>query len=159
MDAEMIVMRVVHILAGVVWAGSAIFLAVVLDPRLRALGPDVQRSVTAALAPALRLVLEGGAAVTILAGLALVIRMGRLEDLLDTNWGLAITVGLVTSLLAHATGAIAAATAKRMAHAGRETSDEQAKADRLSNRATLLARITAVMVVIAVVTMAAARFV
>ena len=159
MNAELVVMRVVHILAGVIWAGSAIFLAVVLDPRLRALGPDIQRKVTAALAPPLRIVLDGGAAVTILVGILLVYRMDRLDSLLDTNWGLAITVGLVASIFALASGIAAMSTTKKLIGTGQGAADEQADVDSLSAKATLLARITAALVVIAVVTMAAARFV
>ena len=158
MDMEMVVMRVLHILAGVIWAGSAIFLAVVLDPRLRALGPDIQRKVTAALAPPLRIVLDGGAAVTILVGILLVYRMDRLDNLFDTNWGLAITAGLVASILGLASGIAAMSTTKKLIGSG-QGADEQADVDSLSARATLLARTTAALVVIAVVTMAAARFV
>ena len=159
MDAELVVMRVVHILAGVIWAGSAIFLAVVLDPRLKALGPDIQRKVTAALAPALRIVLDGGAAVTILVGILLVYRMDRLDNLFNTNWGLAITIGLVASIFALASGIATMSTTKKLVEIGQGAEEEQADMDSLSAKATLLARITAALVVIAVVTMAAARFV
>ena len=158
MDMEMVVMRVLHILAGVIWAGSAIFLAVVLDPRLKALGPDVHRKVTAALVPSLRIVLDGGAAITILVGILLVFRMDRLDNLFNTNWGLAITAGLVASVLALVSGLAALSTTKKLIGAGHDT-DSDADVDGLSARATLMARITAALVVVAVVTMAAARFV
>ncbi len=154
MDFELVLIRVVHILAGVVWAGGAIFMAVVLDPRLRALGPDVHRRVSGAIYVPLRVVLEGGGAITILVGLALVIRMDRLGHLFDTGWGWAITIGLITSVIAHTTGVFALTALKKLRGV-----DEDAEAGRLSDRATLLARLTALIVTIAVVTMAAARFV
>ncbi len=164
MISELVVMRVVHILAGVIWAGSAIFLAVVLDPRLRALGPDIQRKVTAALAPGLRIVLDAGAAITILAGIALIIRLER--DLLDASgWAWAILTGFAASILALASGIATISTMKKLTGTGEDmtggdpTLEEEAEAGRLSARATLLARITAVLVVVAVVTMASARFV
>ena len=103
--------------------------------------------------------LDGGAAVTILVGILLVFRMDRLDNLFDTNWGLAITAGLVASVLALASGIAAMSTTKKLIGTGQDPADEQAAVDSLSARATLLARITAVLVVIAVVTMAAARFV
>ena len=154
MNIEMVVMRVLHILAGVIWAGSAIFLAAVLDPRLKALGPDTQRRVMGTLAPGLRIALDGSAAVTILVGLALVIRLER--DLFDlsSGWALAILVGIVTSVVAVASGAVAISASKRAS-----ASEDDAEAGQLSSRATLLARITAVLVVIAVASMASARFV
>ena len=154
MNFELALIRVVHILVGVVWAGSAIFLAAVLDPRLRALGPDVHRRATEALYLPLRFVLEGGGAITILVGIALVFRLQRIDDLFDTNWGWAITIGLVTSVIAHTTGVLALTAIKKL----RDTGEED-EANRLSDRATTLARMTAVLVTVAVVTMAAARFV
>ena len=154
MDIEMVVMRVLHILAGVIWAGSAIFLAAVLDPRLKALGPDTQRRVMGALAPRLRIVIDGSAAVTIVVGLALVIRLPR--DLFDlsSGWAWAILIGIVTSVIAVVSGAIAISASKRAA-----ASEDDADATQLASRATLLGRVTAVLVVIAVVSMASARFV
>lgn len=153
MNFELALIRVVHILVGVIWAGSAIFLAGFLDPRLRALGPDVHRRVLAALYLPLRFVLEGGGAITILVGIALVFRLQRIDDLLDTNWGWAITIGLITSVIAHTTGVLALTSLKKLSGA------DEGEADRLTDRATTLARMTAVMVTVAVVTMAAARFV
>ena len=155
MNFELAFIRVVHILVGVIWAGSAIFLAAVLDPRLRALGPDVHRRVTEALYVPVRFVLEGGGAVTILVGIALVIRLQRLDDLFNTNWGWAITIGLITSVIAHATGVFALSAMKKL----RGGVEEEGEATRLLDRATMLARMTALLVTVAVVTMAAARFV
>ena len=117
MNFELVTIRVVHILVGVIWAGSAIFLAGFLDPRLRALGPDVHRRVLAALYVPLRFVLEGGGAITILVGIALVFRLQRIDDLLDTNWGWAITIGLVTSVIAHTTGVLALTSLKKLSGA------------------------------------------
>ena len=153
MNFELVTIRVVHILVGVIWAGSAIFLAGFLDPRLRALGPEVHRRVLESLYLPLRFVLEGGGAITILVGIALVFRLGRIDDLLETNWGWAITLGLVTSVIAHTTGVLALTSLKKLNGA------EDAEVGRLTDRATTLARMTAVLVTVAVVTMAAARFV
>lgn len=44
-DPLMVVLRIVHIVAGMFWAGSALFLAFILVPRLQSLGPEIQRSV------------------------------------------------------------------------------------------------------------------
>ncbi len=43
MDLEMVVLRILHIVFGVFWVGSAFFLVLILEPRLRALGPEIQR--------------------------------------------------------------------------------------------------------------------
>ncbi len=39
MNEEFAILRILHIVFGVFWAGSAIFLATILEPRLRALDP------------------------------------------------------------------------------------------------------------------------
>ena len=123
MNEELVVLRIVHILAGVVWAGSAIFLAFILEPRLRTLGPEIQGRVMAALA---------GFVVAILA----------------------FASGLGTMMTSNQMMATANGMADRP-----PTPEEGAKMGRLSARATLLGRTTAVLVVIGVGAMASARFV
>ncbi|MBO05287.1 MAG: hypothetical protein CL731_09800 [Chloroflexi bacterium] len=39
MDAEIVILRLLHIVPGAVWVGSAIFLAFVLQPALKVTGP------------------------------------------------------------------------------------------------------------------------
>ena len=165
MNFEFMVLRIGHILSGVVWAGSAIFLAAILEPRLRTLGPEVQVRVMAALAPVLGPVLGTSALLTIAFGLTLVIRLKRFDNLLDTNWGLAITVGLIASVVAFASGITTMITLRKMITLGKgmagrpPTPEEGAQIGQLAERATLLGRTTAVLVVIAVGAMASARYV
>ena len=165
MNFEFAVLRIGHILAGVVWAGSAIFVAAILEPRLRTLGPEIQGRVMAALAPVMGPVLGISGLLTIIFGLTLVIRLKRFDNLLDTNWGLAITVGLIASVLAYASGFTTMITSNKMMALGKSmagrppTPEEEARMGQLSARATLLARTAAVLVVIAVGAMASARYV
>ena len=51
MNIDMIVLRIVHILSGVVWTGGALFLVLVLAPGLRKLGPAVQGPVMRTIVP------------------------------------------------------------------------------------------------------------
>ena len=41
MNAEFVILRLLHILFGVFWTGTALFMAVILEPRLRALGSAI----------------------------------------------------------------------------------------------------------------------
>ena len=50
-DVLMIALRIIHVVAGVFWAGSAFFMVMILEPRLRALGPQYQGPVMGAIAP------------------------------------------------------------------------------------------------------------
>lgn len=41
MNTEFVILRIIHVVFGMFWAGSAVFIATILEPRLRALGPAV----------------------------------------------------------------------------------------------------------------------
>lgn len=70
MDLEFIVLRIIHIGLGSFWFGTSVFMATILEPRLRALGPTIQKPVMGALMPVLSKVLTFSGAVTIAAGVA-----------------------------------------------------------------------------------------
>ena len=76
-----------------------------------------------ALAPGLRIALDGSAAVTILVGLALVIRLERNLFDLSSGWAWAILIGIVTSVVAVASGAVASIglQARRRRRGGRRS--------------------------------------
>jgi len=56
MDLGLITLRVLHIVSGVFWVGGVFFFTLILEPRLRALGPTIQRpamqSITPVMGPA-----------------------------------------------------------------------------------------------------------
>ena len=117
--------------------------------------------------PVMGPVLIGSAVITIVAGvtLALRLRWGNLDTFFDTGWGWAIALGFVTAIAAISSGVITIISANRMlALAGSirdraPTAEEASTLQRLAGRLPLLARFTAVMVLIAIGTMASARFV
>ena len=121
MDYVMVSLRIVHIVAGVFWAGSAFFLALILEPRLRILGPAIQRPVMGAIAPVMGPALGTSAIITMSAGiwLALRLRWGHLDKFFSSEWGYAILVGFVASLLAFSTGVASGVTSAKMADLGR----------------------------------------
>ena len=159
MDYVMVSLRIVHIVAGVFWAGSAFFLALILEPRLRVLGPAIQRPV---MGPAL----GTSAIITMSAGiwLALRLRWGHLDKFFSSEWGYAILVGFVASLLAFSTGVASGVISAKMANLGRAiegrppSPEEGAQLQLLAGRLTRLTRAMAVLVFIAVGSMASARF-
>ena len=156
MNIEMVVLRLLHIVFGVFWAGSALFLALVLEPRLRALGPAVQR-------PAMGV----SGLITIAAGLTLYFRLerGGFDNFLADGWGWAIFIGFLASIAAYATGITAGVLSSRMANLGRAiegrppTPEEGGQIQRLSSRLVLSSRMAAGLLLIAVGAMASARFV
>lgn len=164
---ELITLRILHIVFGVFWAGSAIFFAAILQPRLHTLDLPVRLRVLGALIPVMGPVLISSAVVTILAGTALALRMrwDNLEAFVDTGWGIAMLVGLAASVGAITSGITMIRRAGRMVKLGGAVVDGSASPE-VAEQVTLigarlprLARSTAVMVLVAIVTMAVARFV
>ncbi len=49
MNEEFVVYRVLHIVFGSFWVGSALFLTIILEPRLRAMGPHFHGPVMGAV--------------------------------------------------------------------------------------------------------------
>lgn len=165
MEADIIVARILHFVFGVFWAGTAMFMAVILEPRLRALGPTVQRPVMVAISPVLVSTMMISGTVTIASGLYLLVNLwGGVDVFLDEEWGRAIFGGLIAAVLAFASGITTSVQGKKMIRMGDaiqgrpSTPEEMSGMMRLSARLTLLGRATAVLVLIALVTMASARY-
>ncbi len=123
--------------------------------------------VMGALAPVMAKVMLTAASITIIAGVILVLRLrsGHLDTIFDTGWGWAMLIGFLASIGAFTTGLMTSALAKRMvalggAIAGRApTPEEGAEMQSLSARLPRIGRATAIMSLVAIGSMAAARFV
>lgn len=167
MNTELVVLRIVHILAGVFWVGAAVYLTFVLEPKLRQAGDQIERAVLVQVSKLNSLWITLSAIITIVAGFALISRTpGRsFEQLFDNGWGWAIGLGLIASLLAFfLSGWVGANTAKlrRSLTSPDASSNSDLDAEQLASirsRIALGSKINAALVVIAVGTMAAARYV
>ena len=160
MDIEVAIMRILHIVPGMFWVGSAVFVAFILNPRLRALGPELERPVTAAVNRVIALVVTGAAVITILVGFTLMTRTpGRgFGDLFDTGWGWAMGIGILASIVALGFGAVTGMSQARIRRINQpETSVFQL--DGLERRVRIYEKMHAVFAVLAVGTMAVARYV
>ncbi|HEX6399011.1 MAG TPA: hypothetical protein VF108_00900 [Actinomycetota bacterium] len=108
MDLYMLVLRIVHILAGAFWVGSALTVFLFLQPAAREVGPAAGPFMTH-LAQKKRLpdIVLGAAGLTILAGLLMYWRVsgGFDPDWIGSTYGLTITVGAVSAIVAVALGA------------------------------------------------------
>jgi uncharacterized membrane protein len=98
----MVILRMIHILSGVVWAGAVIFLTVVLQPAIAGGGPEAGRFMQR-LASQSRFRLVTGIAplLTVLSGLVL---YGRVSAGFQMAWitsgtGLSLTIGALATLL------------------------------------------------------------
>ncbi len=168
MDALIISMRILHIVFGVFWVGATFFMVLVLVPRLRALGPPIQGPVMGALTPVLTPFMVVSAIVILVTGvvLTLVTRWGALDTLFVTGWGWSMIVGFVTSVAAAIVGfGIIVPTGHRQAKlagsiAGRPPTPEEGKQlEQMGAKIGVLMLNNFVLLLIATVTMAIARYV
>lgn len=160
MDVGLIVTRIIHIVAGSFWVGAAIYLAVLLEPRIRATSIDLERQFLNKTSKLNSLWITSAAVITMLSGFALVSTTpGRsVSDIGSGGWGLMILIGIMTSVTAFfISGTAGAFTAKL--RRGLESGDaDEAELAIYRNKLTLLGYLNAILVVIAVSTMAAARY-
>lgn len=169
MNTELVILRIVHILSGVFWAGAAVYLGVVLEPGLRRAGNEVELAVLRQVSKLNSLWITLSAIITIGSGFFLISRTpGRsFDQLFDNAWGWAIGLGLIASVAAFLlSGWVGANTAKLrralMAGGGEvelATHDLEELVDEARSRISVGSKVNAVLVVIAVGTMAAARYV
>ena len=165
-DFEFIILRIVHIVTGSFWVGSAVFLSFILEPQVRALGPAIHQSVMSTIGKIAGPVMMGAGTITVLAGITLAFRVRPVENWFveGDGWGWAIGLGFVVSIIAMGFGSMTAMTVKKMAAIGASmegppTPDQIATMQQLGDRLVRFSRIATILVVIAVASMASARFV
>jgi hypothetical protein len=170
MDTYLVVLRIVHILAGVFWVGAAFTTILFLQPTAREVGPAAGPFM-AHLAGKKRLVdwVLRAAGLTILAGLLM---YWRVSGGLDGDWitspqGLSLTVGALCGIMAFALGLsvvrptiMATLTIGRdvAASGGPPTPEQGAQLQSLQKRGKDVGQIIVPLLVIAVSGMAAARY-
>ena len=160
-------LRVLHILFAVFWVGSVFFQMLILEPRLKALGPQVQQPVMAAIMPLLvpAMVLSGVIVFTTGTLMTLTLRSGMLDTMLTSGWGLAMLTGAVATVGAMVVGLGGLTpTGIRLGRLGKQlngqppTPAQAATLTRLSHRMDVLGRADFALVFIALVSMSLARF-
>lgn len=161
------VLRFLHILFGVFWAGSVFFQMLILEPRLKRLGPQFQQPVMSAIMPMLVPAMAVSALIVFVTGTAmtLTLRSGTLDTLLTGGWGWAMVIGTVATLGAMAVGfGGLTPTGKRLVQLGAQlngqppSSEQAATLSRLSQRMDRLSRADFALVSIALASMPVARF-
>lgn len=164
---ELVILRLGHIVPGVFWAGTTVFLAAFLEPALRRIGPPVQGMVMAAVGRVAGPALMLAGVLTVGFGFALVARTPGREfvDLFRGGWGWTMGLGAVAGVLALALGEAQRRNVRELARIGQALAGRPpaaVEAERigvLTGRMRLVGRTNAVIVTVAVALMASARFV
>jgi hypothetical protein len=168
MDTTILTLRILHIGFGTFWVGTDAFLTFLLLPRLRALGPNIERPVFAAIMRFLPPVMMLSSIVTFISGVALagIMRGWNVNWVFASNWGIAIFTGFVGTVIALFVGfgllppvTIRADKLARSFEGRARTPDEARELDQLNARGKTLADINTWLLILVVIAMAVARFV
>lgn len=166
----MMVLRLLHILTGVFWAGTIFFMAFYLEPSARAAGPDAAKVMGGIQKRGLMTVLPIMALLTILSGVDLYRRLsiGFNPAFLHSRIGLTYGIGGIASIVALTVGffVMRSATMKagQMAAQLPNVTDDterqrmQGQIQQLKGRSRTALRTVAVLLVVAVTTMAIGRY-
>lgn len=170
MDWMMIVLRILHILGGVFWAGGAFLVAAVIQPAMRDLGPEAGKFMLR-LADRGRLSVYSSAAagINVLTGLVMYERVsgGYSVAWVMTGHGLAITIGAWAGLIAFVVGIVVLGRAGRrlgelgkalQASGGPPLPQQQEEMMRLQGRMSAGGTWVAILLVIAILGMSSAQY-
>jgi uncharacterized membrane protein len=168
----MLVFRSLHILAGVLWVGSAFLFVGFIGPAAAEVGPSSIPLLTVAVRKrkAVKVITALGG-VTVLAGWILWLKnmsiYGSLGDWLSTRSGIVLTIGGVLATIAAFEGAIAVGGGvEKLVDLGNEMADsggppspeQQERLHHLSRSLEHHGKIDLVLLVTAVIAMATARY-
>jgi uncharacterized membrane protein len=170
MDLLLIFMRLLHVLLGVFWAGTAFFNAFFLMPAMRDAGPDGAKVGAALLRRGMLNALPIAAVLTIVSGLWLYYRVSIAFQpaYMGSGPGMAYGIGAVAAILALAIGLTlvrptmtkVATLAPLVATApANERETKAAQLQALRSRAATLNLVVTVLVAVAAITMAIGRYV
>ena len=165
------VLRIVHILGGVFWVGSAIFAAILLAPALRAVGPasgDVMNQLVKVRK--MPMMMMGSGLATMVAGIWLLMldSAGQPGEWMKSGPGMTFGIGGALAILAFLLGmAINMPASKRLAAIGAAvaargqppTVEERAEMVHLQGRMSVASQIVTLLLVLATAAMAIARYV
>ncbi len=166
MDLPLVIVRLVHIISGTFWVGAAIYLAVLLEPSIRSSSVELERQLLRRTSRLNSLWITSSAVVTIASGFALIsMTPGRsMSELGDGGWGTMILVGLLASLAAFFISGFAGMATAKLRRAvesasASATPDTERQLANFRRRLSSLGYLNAILVVVAVGSMAIARFV
>jgi uncharacterized membrane protein len=165
MEAIHLTLRVIHVLFGVFWAGATFMIALFLEPTVREAGPAGGAVMGGMVRRGYTKFISVVALVSVLTGLWLMWRLsGHFSSgFMGSRRGILLSIGMLAGLLALGTGVhMVRKAVTRLAEIGGRVAasgappnpEDQAEMARLQGKVRTATRITAVLLLVAVVTMA-----
>ena len=167
MDFYVLTLRIIHILAGAYWAGSAFLLASFIGPTVSQMRPEgpkfMQRLI---LGTRYTTAIGAAAGLAVLSGLLLYWRAsgGLQTDWMSTGTGVMFTLGGLAAIGALVLGGFIASNGKKLAEFGASlegppSPDQAAELEHLGTRGANLGAAIAILLVITLIAMASAQYV
>jgi hypothetical protein len=167
METWMVILRLIHIIAGIFWAGTTFFLVGYVAPSVQASGPEGQKFMQQlSFRSGMTSALLGTATLAALSGIIMYILLTDLDTaIMEGTYYVVLLIGAVAGLAGWLVGyAIQYRTISKMkgiaaeigASGGPPSPEQLAEMQALSQRVGLGSRITAVLLMIAIVAMAGA---
>jgi uncharacterized membrane protein len=168
MDPLLVILRLLHVGLGIFWAGAIFFVVLFLEPSVRGAGPAGGAVMKGILDRRFMIVLPTVALLTLITGFWLYFRLWG-GPAAASPAGMTLGLGGVAATIAFLIGyvimrpaqlkALKLGSAVAQMPDGPERANATAEMDRLRGRGRNAARIVAVLLAIAVVTMAVGRYV
>jgi len=170
MDIGMLVLRLFHVGLGVFWAGTILFFVLLLEPSIRDAGPEGGKVMQALMRRGYLNIMPVVALLTVLSGVDLLRRVsgGFAPEWLASPPGRALLIGSLAGTVALLLGvSILRPTAIRISRLMQQAGEAPAGTDKdrlmleiggLRARSTSVSRVIALLLAVAVVTMAIARY-
>lgn len=165
----MLVLRFVHIVSGVFWAGAVFLMVGFIFPAVRAAGPQAGPFMQEVARRRLPVFMNASGGLTILSGIIMYIGAVTMTDgaWLDTRTGMAFTVGAVATIIAGIIGGTVSGRGGRRlaklgeaikASGGAPSPEQAAEMAAVQARMAKAMRVVAALLLVAVGSMATARY-
>jgi uncharacterized membrane protein len=170
MDPVVLLLRLLHIGAGIFWVGAGFSFFLFVQPSVRSLGPEVEGAFMHNLARVRRfpIVILTAGIITVLAGLTLYLRnAGGMELWIGSPMGIGFTIGAAAAIVSFLLGPFAIVpTIKKLETLGSSiaaakrapTAEEGSAIEALQARLHTVGKIDLVFLAIAVLFMATSRY-
>jgi uncharacterized membrane protein len=155
-------LRIIHIVGGVIWVGGTLIMTFFVGPTVGATGEAGQKFVAHMmnnLKFSNRMAIASGS--TVLAGFLLYFRGG--SALMESRFGIGLGIGAVFALIGFVAGMMIGRTIKAMAQLGAQmqgkpSPDQLAQMQALQKRQMTVSMVSTISVILATVFMAIARY-
>ena len=166
MDWLLVLFRLTHVPAAIMWAGGALFITFYVEPAIHRAGPNAQPLLD--MMDRTSAYFAIAATLTVVGGAFLYIHDAGGLQLWTTTSGWVFTLGAVCGTIAWAAGftlilptvkTIGAVGAEIKAAGGPPTAEQAARLQAAQGRLKTIGRVDTVLIIVAILTMATARYV